>query len=155
MSGGQDIIADGDITMDQDLDIITDLPSDVFKLSPPKELSNEDRDMIVRNSIVRIWDSAQELMPPSEGPSDAALDYARTSGADMWMLLLVRLVTRVAHPPPAAAEDMQKVDEANGADAISEIDAHQDRLRQTLCDYIMGDFGARYGYIFSIYSTGY
>lgn len=133
--------------MDQDLDVITDLPSDVFKLSPPKELSNEDRDLIVRNSIVRIWDGAKELgLAPSE-LSDAAtvLDHARTSGTDMWMLLLVRLVTRVARPPPSGEEvEMRNADE----DAVSEIDTHQDRLRQTLCDYVMGDFGARYKFVF-------
>lgn len=162
LSGGQDAAIEDGVAMEVDLDVIADLPSAVFKLSPPKELSNEDRDLIVRNSIVRIWDGARELMPPSASSEadaashlDSASSNAARTGADMWMLLLVRLVTRVAHPPPIVPledgdEAQQKADETDAdanANAVSEIDAHQDRLRQTLCDYIMADFGARYEFI--------
>lgn len=59
------------------------------------------------------------------------------------MLLLVRMITRVAEPPKefggAAMED-----NAESEDAL-EMDYYvrQDQLRQKLCDYIMADFPAR------------
>lgn len=63
------------------------------------------------------------------------------------MLLIVRMVTRVALPE---LEDEKRIDEdtrtVEDDDMALESDlfARQDRLRQTLCDYIMTDFSARF-----------
>lgn len=61
----------------------------------------------------------------------------------MWMLLLVRMVTRVAEPPPMAEGD-DAMDTGDVEVAVHDFYARQDQLRQTLCDYIMSDFPARY-----------
>jgi len=68
------------------------------------------------------------------------------STTEMWMLLIVRMVTRVATPPPGernVGEDVTK-DEIEGDALESNFYLRQDRLRQTLCDYIIFDFPARY-----------
>ncbi|KAJ6581382.1 Symplekin tight junction protein C terminal-domain-containing protein [Mycena capillaripes] len=56
--------------------------------------------------------------------------------AEMWMLLLVRMVTRVVDPPPTTPDEGDNV-------VVNDFYDRQDRLRQTLCDYIMSDFPAR------------
>jgi symplekin len=70
----------------------------------------------------------------------------------MWMLFLVRMITRVVDPEDGkgkakADETVQKV---TGPDADVEMDEEmvelyerQDRLRKVLCDYIMADFSGR------------
>ena len=60
------------------------------------------------------------------------------------MLLIVRLVTRVAEPvPPESVEAMDEDGNKSNGDSNLSLAAHQDRLRQTLCDYIMDDFPGR------------
>lgn len=64
-----------------------------------------------------------------------------SSGNEMWMLLIVRMITRVADPEPSSS---QNEDEAKEEDKIVGFYSRQDKLRQTLCDYIMVDFPSRY-----------
>ena len=79
-------------------------------------------------------------MGESIAPESAAA--GGSSAAEMWMLLLVRMITRVAEPPKDLGG--AAMDDANGEDAL-EMDYYvrQDQLRQKLCDYIMADFPAR------------
>lgn len=72
---------------------------------------------------------------------------------DMWMMLLVRMVTRAVKPPSSLSgegEDDTDAAAADAKDGMEVVDARtedfyerQDRLRQTLCDYIMADFPSR------------
>lgn len=55
---------------------------------------------------------------------------------EIWMLLLVRMITRVAEPPPPEEDEMDGTPH--------DFYVRQDQLRKTLCDYIMSDFPARY-----------
>ena len=105
-----------------------------LKLPPPKEFSEEDRDLLIRESVTRIWTCGSEFV---EG----------ASSADLWMLLMVRLVTRLAEPPldEAAAEaEREKSDDQKGK-ALVDLNFYgrQDRMRQTLCTYVMDDFHSR------------
>jgi len=105
-----------------------------FKLPPPKEFSEEDRDLLIRESVTRIQTCGGEF---AEG----------ASGADLWMLLMVRLVTRLVEPPldEAAVEaEKEKMDESEGK-ALVDVNFYgrQDRMRQTLCTYVMDDFHSR------------
>jgi symplekin len=105
-----------------------------FKLPPPKEFSEEDRDLLIRESVTRIWACGSEFV---EG----------ASSADLWMLLMVRLVTRLVEPPldEAAVEaEREKMDESEGK-ALVDVNFYgrQDRMRQTLCNYVMEDFHSR------------
>ncbi|KAJ6493673.1 Symplekin tight junction protein C terminal-domain-containing protein [Mycena vitilis] len=107
-----------------------------FKLPPPKDLSDEERVSLVRNSVARIWDGSEDLRSTGEAlPSDST-QAGGHSAAEMWMLLLVRMVTRVVEPPATAPDESDIV-------VVNDFYDRQDRLRQTLCDYIMSDFPAR------------
>lgn len=105
-----------------------------FKLPPPKEFSEDDRDLLIRESVTRIWTCGSEF---AEG----------ASSADLWMLLMVRLVTRLAEPPldEAAVEaEKERMDESEGK-ALVDVNFYgrQDRMRQALCNYVMEDFHSR------------
>jgi symplekin len=105
-----------------------------FKLPPPKEFSEEDRDLLIRESVTRIWTCGSEFV------EDA-------SSADLWMLLMVRLVTRLVEPPLDEATieaEREKMDEAEGKVLVNvNLYGRQDRMRQTLCTYVMEDFHSR------------
>jgi symplekin len=115
-----------------------------FKLPPPKELSSDDQDHLIENAVYRIWTGAEELMA-----GESMTDLPPVGGSlstELWMLLIVRMVTRVTEPP---LDEMDETDAAakkvseEGTDNELNFYARQDRLRQTLCDYIMSDFTAR------------
>lgn len=61
----------------------------------------------------------------------------------MWMLLLVRMITRVTEPPTDGDGDDGMDQSADGELVTTGFYTRQDQLRQTLCDYIMSDFPAR------------
>ncbi|KAJ7672658.1 Symplekin tight junction protein C terminal-domain-containing protein [Mycena rosella] len=108
-----------------------------FKLPPPKDLSEEERSSLVRSSVSRIWDGSEDLKSDGEALPPDSTQAGGHSPTEMWMLLLVRMITRVVEPPPSAIPD-------EGDDVIvNGFYDKQDRLRQTLCDYIMSDFPAR------------
>ncbi|KAJ7355393.1 Symplekin tight junction protein C terminal-domain-containing protein [Mycena albidolilacea] len=108
-----------------------------FKLPPPKELSDEERGSLVRNSVARIWDGFEDLKSNGEALPPDSTQAGGHSPSEMWMLLIVRLVTRVVDPPSDSPE------EGDDSVVLNDFYDRQDRLRQTLCDYIMSDFPAR------------
>jgi len=115
-----------------------------FKLPPPKELIDDDRAHLIGSAVSRIWNGADELKTSGEIPAESSL-AGGNSPTEMWVLLLVRMVTRVAEPLPPDDEGMDEdgtAKEGDG-DVVHDFYARQDQLRQTLCDYIMSDFPAR------------
>ncbi|KAG1760128.1 Symplekin tight junction protein C terminal-domain-containing protein [Suillus occidentalis] len=133
----------GDVTITEEEIIPADLPEALTlnlvdsTLIGPNELTDVERNALMRGSVGRIWDGAEELKVDSVVPSQ----WPGSSPTDMWMLLIVRMVTRVAHldgdQPPASEDE---------GDAEAKVDfySRQDNLRQTLCDYVMADFPSRY-----------
>lgn len=127
-----------ELALDHEMDV--SLESGEFQLPPPKELAEDAREALIRGSLVRIWNGAQDL--ETHDLSFEMADIPGMTPADMWMLLLVRLITRVVDPaPPPPQTDSEVKDET--IIAVSEIYSHQDRIRQTLCDYIIADFPSR------------
>lgn len=108
-----------------------------FKLPPPRELEDGDRTSLIKSSLSRVWTEAQDS---DNGAMVKPVPASGGSSTEMWMLLIVRMITRVA-PPPEASEDSSK--KVEGQDIESDLFARQDWLRQTLCDYIMSDFPSR------------
>jgi symplekin len=105
-----------------------------FRVPPPSVLGEEERAATVKSVVTRIWQSSGDL---AVGP--------QTGGRDMWMLLLVRMITRVVDPDTGKGKEVN-----NSADPDVEMDEgmvelyeRQDRLRRVLCDYIMADFSGR------------
>ena len=124
--------------MDQEMNL---LDTGEFRLPPPKELAEDAREALIRGSLVRIWNGASEL----EAHDLSFDDVPGMIPGDMWMILLVRLVTRVVDPAPSSPPPAEGEEEPKDQAVVvpSEIYSHQDRLRQTLCDYIMADFSSR------------
>ncbi|KAI0372816.1 hypothetical protein BV20DRAFT_1034476 [Pilatotrama ljubarskyi] len=144
MSGDAEPVDEAEAALDHEMDA-AELPLSDFKLPAPRELDDDERDELVRKAIARIREGAKELAS-QESPLDAG-DGSRTSPADMWMLLLVRMVTRVSDPASESGEGEGGQEEQKGDEGAvvrrSEIYDRQDRLRHALCEYIMADFSGR------------
>ncbi|KZT27847.1 hypothetical protein NEOLEDRAFT_1130335 [Neolentinus lepideus HHB14362 ss-1] len=133
LSGGDQVNAEeGDLGAVEPIDI--DLLAEL-KLPPPKEWTEEDRDALIRSSIARIREGVDVVSPGD----DATLNPSKMAATDLWMLLIIRMVTRVVEPPKET-EEAQPMDDSK--DDV-ELFARQERLRQRLCDYIMANFSAR------------
>lgn len=110
-----------------------------FQLPTPSVLGELERVATVKSVATRIWQSSGDL---AVGP--------QAGGRDMWMLLLVRMITRVVDPEDGKDKLQGAVNKITASDADVEMDdetlelyERQDRLRRTLCDYIMADFSGR------------
>ncbi|KAH7927832.1 hypothetical protein BV22DRAFT_1031314 [Leucogyrophana mollusca] len=111
-----------------------------FKLPSPKDLPDTERQSLMRGSVTRIWNGAEELKAGAEDLSPTA----GASPADMWMLLIVRMITRVADPQASewgGDDEATKVPQED--ETAVDFYSRQDKLRQTLCGYIMEDFSTR------------
>ncbi|KAL0576456.1 hypothetical protein V5O48_005531 [Marasmius crinis-equi] len=110
-------------------------PSD-FKLPAPDFLSESERSALLSKAVNRIWDESAELVSPSTDSADIG------GPLDVWMLLLVRLITRVTEPPSELSGSGEGEDAEENAVVQFSLD-RQDQLRQHLQDYIMADFPSR------------
>ncbi|KAI8996570.1 Symplekin tight junction protein C terminal-domain-containing protein [Trametes punicea] len=145
MSGDAEPMDEAEAALDHDMDV-SELPLTDFKLPPPRDLDADERDDLVRKAIARIRDSGKELVAHDPGAYDAHDPAHRTTAAEMWMLLLVRMVTRVCDPAADAGVEDAPAEGKGEEGALvrkSEIYERQDRLRHALCDYIMADFSGR------------
>jgi symplekin len=95
----------------------------------------EERRSLISDSVARIWTGADEL------PVDS-LQAGGTSPNEVWMLLVVRMITRVAQPPVDEEDNREQV--------VHDFYLRQDQLRQKLCDYIMADFPSRFYRYFAL-----
>ncbi|KAG5220755.1 Symplekin tight junction protein terminal-domain-containing [Salix suchowensis] len=66
-----------------------------FKLPPPKDLDEEERITLLRVGVSRIWTGADEAR---QGADVTHADPAQ----DMWILLIIRMITRAAEQPTMA-----------------------------------------------------
>ncbi|EGN96587.1 hypothetical protein SERLA73DRAFT_111193 [Serpula lacrymans var. lacrymans S7.3] len=138
LSGEPSISEDAMILADVPETVLMDLDLKDFKLPSPKELSEDQRNQLMRNSVNRIWDGTEDLMLGGE-------DLTQGNGMspmDMWMLLIIRMITRVADPKEEGGDGDDAAKTAQD-DMTLDFYVRQDKLRQTLCDYIMADFPAR------------
>uniref|UniRef100_D8Q373 Symplekin n=1 Tax=Schizophyllum commune (strain H4-8 / FGSC 9210) TaxID=578458 RepID=D8Q373_SCHCM len=109
-------------------------PGGVALPAPPR-LGEGEKMALVRDAVARVWDG-DGLVGGTAG----------LEGPELWMLLLVRMVTRVAAPPVGDAGSGEG-DAANGqvvtAADVEKFYERQDALRKTLRDYIVADFSGR------------
>ncbi|KAJ4494142.1 Symplekin tight junction protein C terminal-domain-containing protein [Lentinula lateritia] len=114
-----------------------------FKLPPPKDIVNiDDRIDLISKSITRIHEGAAEMQSSTNVSTDS--DVTIGGPMDMWMLLVVRMFTRVAEPPDLdRSNDGEDTPMDNEEDKSTPLYERQDRLRRILCDYIMSDFPGR------------
>ena len=122
--------------------ILTDI-----KIPPPLTLAEPEREALVKSSLTRIWSGGDEM--------SLARSNAGGGGQELWMLLIIRMVTRVVDPDPdiqmqndTAEEDSEEVKDAK----MVTLYERQDKLRRTLCDYIMTDFSGRCVFLYALWS---
>ncbi|KAJ7066730.1 Symplekin tight junction protein C terminal-domain-containing protein [Mycena amicta] len=126
----------GDGSIDVDTVLAENMQLLDFKLPPAKHLSDTERLALVSNSVTRIREGFEDVKSGGEIlPADSS-QAGGHSPTELWMLLIVRMITRVVDPEPISPE-------AADEGAVSQLYEGQDRLRQKLCDYIMADFPAR------------
>ncbi|KAF6752970.1 Symplekin tight junction protein C terminal-domain-containing protein [Ephemerocybe angulata] len=133
----------GPVQEDQELVVETDMEKisltlNEFRIPAPPELDENGRTKTLGKALTRIWDGADELKEFAEViPADSS-QAGGNSATELWMLLLVRMITRVAQPPEKNEKDKE------GSEVVlTNYYVRQDQLRQTLCDHIMTDFPAR------------
>ncbi|KAI0050978.1 hypothetical protein FA95DRAFT_1555019 [Auriscalpium vulgare] len=117
---------------------VKDLLSIDFKVPPPRQLSDPERESVVKSTMARIWGSSSDL-------SDGSSAGVGMGPQDLWMLLIVRMITRVVDPDERLDKGKGKAEDGEGEeeDEMLVLYERQDRLRRTLCDYIMADFSGR------------
>lgn len=118
-----------------------------FKLPSPPLLDEDGRTKAIGKAVTRIWDGAEELKDFAEAIPVDSPQAGGNSATELWMLLIVRMMTRVAEPPDDLGQWKDNQEE-NGKGKGKEVVVHdfyvrQDRLRQTLYEYIMTDFPSR------------
>lgn len=125
-----------------------------FALPPPRHLSEAEKDALVLSSFGRVCASGGELELASGDTEDGGAG-SQSASVNMWMMLLVRMVTR----GPTSSESSLKsgaeiksdedIDEGavdvKGKGRADQVDVRTSfRLRQTLCQYVLADFPSRY-----------
>lgn len=130
LSGNETVVEEEQPTADFEFD---SLQAFEFKLPPPKDLPEQDRILLITDSVGRIWAEADDL------PVDSS-QAGGTSPNEVWMLLLVRMITRVAQIPAD-----ESLEEDNKEMTVYNFYVRQDQLRQKLCDFIMANFSSRFG----------
>jgi symplekin len=115
-----------------------------FKIPPPNDLAEAERMRLIGGSIKRIWDGAEDFKTNVESIPVDSTQAGGHAATEMWMLLMVRMVTRVADCPSIPVDGDDTMEGAVQSSSADDFYARQDRVRQILCDYIMADFPARY-----------
>ncbi|KAG9312974.1 Symplekin tight junction protein C terminal-domain-containing protein [Chiua virens] len=134
LSGGAEVM-DEEEAVPELPEVALSLDLTDFKLPSPKEQMEDDRVALMRSAVDRICDGGQELQEASHAFSAGALSD------DIWMLVMIRMITRVTEP---AADPTQNGDKsAEEEEQSADFSSRQDKLRQVLCDYIMMDFPSR------------
>ena len=110
-----------------------------FQIPPPREVSELERGGLVRSSMARIWDTGGEFTVVNEAGPIGNQPGQGAHPQDLWMLLLVRMITRAV--PEGRSDEEDQTEPSN--DTIDTL-SREDRIRQVLFDYIMSDFPSRY-----------
>ena len=115
-----------------------------FKLPPPNDLAEDERMRLIGGSIKRLWAGAEDFKTNVESIPVDSTQAGGHAATEMWMLLMVRMVTRVTETPSIPVDGDDTMDGSVSHTVDDFFYARQDQLRQVLCDYIMADFPARY-----------
>jgi symplekin len=120
-------------------DIEKDIPLKLinFKLPPSRPLSKTEREYAQKSAITRIRDNALDLGTPPEVQGQT--EHVGLPASDMWMLLLVRMVTRASVIEGSVTDSQTKKEE----EGMTMVETHDDDRRRVLCNYVLEDFSSR------------
>lgn len=131
--------------VEMDIDVALQLRD--FKLPPPKELSGEEQLRAVKSFMSRIWDGADQFESPQESVTDNLQPNDSSSPKELWMLLLVRMATRTSTSPIEETGENSIMPSKADVDGSMNVfcASRSQRIRETICDYIITDFPSRCG----------
>ncbi|KAJ1306905.1 hypothetical protein OPQ81_007888 [Rhizoctonia solani] len=115
---------------------VAPLDSSAFSLPAPKDLSDTTRNSLVKSSVGRIWDAGEEVLGREikAGGSEVAVGLPPE---EMWMLLIVRMISR-------GAGGGRVKDEGGDQQAlVHSLAFREDGMRQMLLEYLLADFSGR------------
>lgn len=122
-----------------------------FKLPRPRPMSDKQRGTLVDSCLLRVQSRGHEYAMTHKSRGIEYLGQRGKPTPDMWILLLVRMVTRGTwssadiedenEDDEAAEENGDEVAKPNGLSA--KLDAEY-RMRKMLFNYIVTDFTSRY-----------
>ncbi|CAE6446197.1 unnamed protein product [Rhizoctonia solani] len=116
-------------------DQVAPLDLAAFSLPTPKDLSDTTRSGLVKSSVSRIWDAGEEVLGREvrAGGGDTAVGLPPE---EMWMLLVVRMISR-------GAGAGRVKDEGDDRSLVHNLAFREDGMRQMLLDYVLADFSGR------------
>ena len=144
MSGDAEPVDEAEAALDHDMDV-AELPLSEFKLPPARELDENDREVIVQKAVTRIHEGAKDLVAYDTFDASDTLT-AGIAPRELWMLVLIRMATRVSDPADGVDEENEDMRDDSAISDRSEIYERQDRMRHALVEYVMADFAGRYVY---------
>ena len=98
--------------------------------------------------MARIWETSKDLVPPSETALQTRQPSQGASSQDLWMLLLVRMITRADPDEIESGKGKESSEDEKSETMEVDTPSGADRIRQTLFDYILTDFRTRYVALF-------
>ncbi|CUA78065.1 Symplekin [Drosophila melanogaster] [Rhizoctonia solani] len=115
-------------------DQIAPLDPSAFSLPAPKDLSDTARNGLVKSSVSRIWNAGEEVL--GREIKAAGSETVGLPPEEMWMLLVVRMISR-----GAGAGRLK--DESDDRALVHNLAFREDGMRQMLLDYLLADFSGR------------
>jgi hypothetical protein len=142
-----EVVLDGEDTMGR-------LRLEEFRSSAPRQLADPERSSLVKSASSRIFSTGEELAPVADAIEEE--ESSRSAGlqsTEMWMLLIVRLITRGLPDAGVERDEAQEKMEEDSEPSVQTtvkgkgraiVDTRPGVVRKILCDYIMADFSSRY-----------
>lgn len=98
---------------------------------------------MAQSALQRVRKRGEESLAAAIASSTAATLDGSVAETELWMLLIVRIITRGAYEPEeegggGEGEDMSMVKAKNVSMEAT------GRMRRILCDYVLGDFANRF-----------
>ena len=98
---------------------------------------------MAQSALQRVRKRGEESLAAATASSTAATPDGSIAETELWMLLIVRIITRGAHEPGEEEEEGEGERTAMMKAKNPSRDATE-RMRRILCDYVLGDFANRF-----------
>ncbi|KAG8760401.1 hypothetical protein FRC11_000462 [Ceratobasidium sp. 423] len=127
------VAAQAQVEAEEEQEDVALLDPPAFSLPAPRDLSDAARNGLVKSSVGRIWDAGDEALGREV---KAGNETVGLPPEEMWMLLVVRMISR-----GAGAGRIK--DEGGERALVHNLAFREDGMRQMLLDYLLADFSGR------------
>jgi hypothetical protein len=98
---------------------------------------------MAQSALQRVRKRGEESLATAIASSTAATLDGSVAETELWMLLIVRIITRGAHEPEEEEEEAEGESTAMMKAKNTPREATE-RMRRILCNYVLGDFANRF-----------